>query len=246
MEAECGDLYLYNGNIYYEGYANGYTSRTLSKDLDIFPYGFIKLDASGGNAKLVSASVRGDALFDGEYVYYSSIWDDHIYRDAINEVYRGDDTAPFLRASDGESYDLPLVFYGGWLYVLNSGENAGGDEVMRIELSSGRKESLVSGYVSDMVVYNDKMYYLSWKGGASSIRRMNPDGSSDMLVLDTPVSSFVIDNDELYYTDAVYHYLYKVNLDGTNKTLLKDVDCGEFCISGEALLYRPVRPRVDI
>lgn len=238
VDAECDDLYLYNGSIFYEGYANGYTSRTLPEDFDVFPYGFIKLDASGGNAKLVSDSVRGGALFDGEYVYYSSVWDDHIYRDSINEVYRGEDTAPFLWASDGESYELPLVFYDGWLYVLNNGESAGGNEVMRIELSSGRKESLVSGYVNDMTVYNDKMYYLSWEGGVTSgIRRMNPDGSSDMLVLDTPVSSFVIDNDVLYYTDAVYHYLYKVNLDGTNKTLLKDVDCGEFCISGGRLYY---------
>lgn len=238
VEAECNDLYLYNGQIFYEGYANGYTSQTLPESYDIFPYGIIKLDVNGGNAKLVSDSVSGGALFDGEYVYYSSIFEGHIYRDPINEVYRGGDVSPFLCASDGESYQLPLVFYGGWLYVRNYDQSTGDNEVMRIELSSGRKERLISGFINGITVYNDKMYYLSGDGGvASDIRRMNPDGSSDMLVLDTPVSSFAIDKDELYYTDAVYHYLYKVNLDGTNKTLLEDVNCGEFCISGERLYY---------
>ena len=230
--AECRSLYYYNGNLYYEGYANGYDEEHSQTDSGIFPYGLFRLDENGLEATWIEGSVRYDVLFDEDYVYYPSIWDSNLYRTGLSEIEDLEEDPPFIRAYDNDDYGTPYLITDGWIYVrCDSG-------IVRIRLDGSSTQTIINGWASQLQLYNGKIYYIGTDDNSNSqLRRVNPDGTKNEIVIEEPIQKYILSDGVVYYIDSEYHYLYRINTDGTKKVLLADVASSDFVVRDEDIYY---------
>ena len=238
-DSNCQELYYYNGNIYYEGSVNGYDEDNDYSGLS--PYGLFELDVDGKGAIWIDEYARQRVIFDDHYAYYESSWDPTIYRTDLNSVEDLKEDVPFLY--DSNHYGSPYFVIDDWLYVSiyeqdeeykSSYHYAG---VMRVKLDKSISQSVIKGGYS-LQYYDGKIYYLNTNDKEETeLRRMNPDGGSDEIVLTTPIQRYYIDNDVIYYIDSTYRFLNSIKIDGTQRKHLTDVVCEDFVIGEDKIYY---------
>ena len=235
-DAECDSLYYYKGNIYYEGYANGYDSDHSETATGIFPYGFFKVDVNGSGAAWVQSDIRGSVLLDGEFAYYPSIWDSNFYRANLNEIEDLEENPPFIRATEDYDYSTPHIVVDDWIYVSCYSEESG-NCIVRIKLDGSSMQPIIDKGAYNLQLYNNKIYYVVSHNSKSQLRRINPDGTKDEIVLDESVMKYMISDDVVYYIDHKDRCLYRINIDGTQKKALIDGITSDFAIQNGSIYY---------
>lgn len=234
--AECRSLYYYNGNLYYEGYANGYDEKHSQTDSSLFPYGLFRLDENGLEATWIEGSIRHEALFNEDYVYYPSIWDSNLYRTALNEIEDLEEDPPFIRSYGDDNFGTPYLVIDGYIYVsYSTGSNY---SIVRIGLDGSSTQTIIEGWATQLQLDNGKIYYLGVDDNNNSqLRRVNSDGTDDEILIDEPIHKYVISDGVVYYIDSEYHHLYRINIDGTRKVLLADVASSDFVVQNNYIYY---------
>lgn len=235
--AECDSLFYHNGNLYYEGYANGYDEDHYDLSSGIFPYGLFHLDQGGLEATWIEGSVRHAALFDGDYVYYPSIWDSHIYRTSLTSIEDTAEDPPYITAFDGADYATLYLVADGWLYA-GCYHDSSDFSIVRVRLDGSSTQTIIDGRATQLQLYNGQIYYLQSENSNNYyLWKVSLDGTNAKLVIEESMQQYVLSDGVVYYTDPNYRHLYRINIDGTQKKLLADVACSDFVVKNDSIYY---------
>ncbi len=123
-----------------------------------------------------------------------------------------------------------------WLYYANGADRykmyrVRRDGTGKEKVSDDRADSYGINLVKDVGYCSCNLYRLE---------RMNPDGSDPAILLEEYAFRLAASGEWLYYGDATYGMdtpLYKVRLDGTEKTLLDEDDCNGYLVIGDWIYY---------
>lgn len=228
-----GDLRAYNDEIYYVGYANGFSQGMPADARDYSTYGLHWVNKNGRASRIVETDILNSYRFhnnllifpDGNTICCSDVSGTEDY--GSNEVYmsvRG----PF----DVASVEL-MTKYGAVLSVNNGGDN------MLIDYNMYSEDYAVlhndGGY--NLTVYDNKYFFIS--GG--KLYSVNSDGSSKKTIANG-VDDYVQSGDYIFYTDSSKKDLYRMKRDGTDKKMIVQyMYCKELAVKSNKIYFSSIK-----
>lgn len=157
----------------------------------------------------------------GDYIYYTNDSDGgKIYSISTNGSGRK------KICEDKSSY---LEYADGYIYYRNESD---GSLVYKIKEDGTAKEK-VSGPCNLFNIDSNFLYYL--KDGI--LKRKNLKTGDEIKIGDT-ISTIVVQDNTVYFTDSSQNKLYKMKNDGSNKIKICDDEFGTFNVNGNKIFYR--------
>ena len=170
---------------------------------------------------------EGKAAFSNGWIYYANYDDDE-------KLYKSkSDGRDFVKLCDDVVYNINVV--GEWVYYVVYDDKS---NIYKIR-TDGTKRSLVcDDEVSDMIVVGDWIYYSNISDGFC-LYKIKVDGSEKTKLNSDFSSNINIVDDVIYYSDYDLHNICKINIDGSNKTIINDVDsCFMINVDNDWIYYR--------
>lgn len=168
-----------------------------------------------------------------DMIYYMDASDRKIYSMRI-------DGTQVTRLTDEETLEMSVA--GQWIYYVADGD------IYKIKLDGSEKGLVHSGEVVDLLVEGNSIYYK--EGYEGPLLRMNVDGTGKIEFSNDIITSFNIHGDYMYYNIMEGEFkeaslskdelnkrseyiktIYRVDLDGNNKTTIAEGGVGN--IAGE-------------
>lgn len=217
----------------------------------------------GGALKLFGVSSVDQIVKSGDWIYYTNVIDGSLYRikpdltekTKVGEVgfsviegdtiYFIEEFAPDFESSvskietDGSGYTIIadtgvenadiIDVSDGWIYIFST-------DIYKIKTDGTEKIKIATIDASNgnMIIYEDWIYYMD----GSSLSKMRTDGT-EATILSDGVELFEINDNWIYCgevtEDGVRENLYRMSLDGTEKSKVAD---GAFvAIDGDRIYY---------
>lgn len=104
--------------------------------------------------------------------------------------------------------------------------------IYRLELNSKRNEMVFQGNVGEVFITNDTIYCIDYSK-ENALISMDLQGNNQMIVVDEPVSSFLVCGETILYLDTTQHLYSTVIGSGTSSLIVSDIE--RFYING--LIY---------
>ena len=98
-----------------------------------------------------------------------------------------------------------------WLYYKES------DKLYRINLKSGDKSLVTKGVTGDVVIEGDWIYF-----STGELKKIKTDGSEQKTIINEKVNNFILHEGWIYYITGEDAQLVKVDVNGTEKSMLID------------------------
>ena len=209
----------------------------INKDLltsNLFGKGIYKVSTNGGSTvgeKVIDSQETGDCYYslasDGTYLYYFKLTDKHFYRYNVSTKAETDlmqNFVPVETTTISASPYAHLASYNGEIYytdVLDS------NSLYKYNPNTHATIKVLSDSVSNVYFYNGYMYYSThvftnyalWK------LEMNNAEAEPVKISSHRYENLIFEDDHFYAIRvsppmAYHNYIIKMNLDGTNETLL--------------------------
>ena len=178
---------------------------------------------TNGNVHNMGQLLQGE---DGS-VYYADPfnggfyqWDDIEHTEGISDRW-----GAFLGAQDG------------WIYYLSTMDAM----VYRIQENDFARyfsgEAVGGEDVEGFLLADDQIFYFT---NAGEIRRMDPDGENDVLLVDNEYENTAlnISGGNIYFLrDQGGRYIYRADTDGNSLEQVSDEECGMFIVEGDWIYY---------
>lgn len=172
----------------------------------------------------------GSAARQGDWIYYFVDQESHETNAAFYRV-RPDGSNNTLIAEIIPEYDRNIFassinVIGDWLYYNDI-------SVMKLNLETGKLETLAHEWAEGVAVIGDWAYYVSVTYDGAIVK-IQTDGSNHTIVSDGPTQHIVVTDDYIYYeNDAIY----RINHDGSNNTMIGDDQTWMFTILDHWIYY---------
>lgn len=184
-----------------------------------------KMDFDGKNSRKVSDATAISLNSDGKRLYYVDGETQNIHSMLLNGTDRKVHSTRLAK---------DITIYKGWLYfndqTLFSGK-------YRVSISTGKEEviyaiksvaseatapEIVEGtFISNRYVRSGEWIYYGTENG---VYRVHPDGSDKKKISSHGCASLVIVGNSIYYVNMDYFWtIFRMNLDGTQPILVKDI-----------------------
>jgi predicted small secreted protein len=183
---------------------------------------------NGGNETKFDIGFVGNVYVAGEWIYYSSYSDDKIY--TIKTDGTGKRILINCRAKSFNIVDDKI-------YYINSDDTYYSLYMMNLDGSNNTK--VRSYYYQDMVIYNNNIYYkYPYKGNEGKLYSGAVGGKSEKKLCDDIVGKINVYNDVIYYiNESDKNNIYRINIDGTGRKKLLDVNTWGISIIDEWIYY---------
>lgn len=229
-DGECTEIFEYDGDIYFLGYANGYNSEESATMTGIETYGLYKLDAEGESCTIVQFDCGEDAcLYDG-YVYYTS-------GDEVKEIYRtelsNEDTTlpelPYITEIYGlELKEIQFVADG---YIYLTAIRDGKDELVRVDIETKFAETVYEGTLWNASYSDGKIFYMAENDDEdAALYYMTSDGKNSEGIIVLDISEYVVSGSTVYYIDPESSTLCVIGINGSNQNTLCDTAVSDLAI----------------
>lgn len=255
-DGECKALYLYNDEIYFVGYANGYTSDDSVTLTGIETFGLYKLDEEGESCTAVELGLNESIAFSGDYVYFTEGDENVIYRTDLSEIDTTLPDTPFITAESGITFGEICFAENG--YICLEAEEDGNDKLIRINIDSGAVETIYDGLVSDVQYEDGRVYFISSEEDSNeeteenadednnenkdeeekdedtseekTLYCMNPDGSALSKVITAEITEYCVSDSIVYYIDSLTGNLCMVASNGSNNNTLCETSAANISV----------------
>ncbi len=229
-DGECTEIFEYDGDIYFLGYANGYNSEESATMTGIETYGLYKLDAEGESCTIVQFDCGEDAcLYDG-YVYYTA-------GDEVKEIYRtelsNEDTTlpelPYITEIYGlELKEIQFVADG---YIYLTAIRDGKDELVRVDIETKFAETVYEGTLWNASYSDGKIFYMAENDDEdAALYYMTSDGKNSEGIIVLDISEYVVSGSTVYYIDPESSTLCVIGINGSNQNTLCDTAVSDLAI----------------
>lgn len=180
-----------------------------------------------GKAKLCSYSIAEVCAVDNS-IYFNTIDEGRLYSMNIEKE-------KIERLSYGAVTNLNIA--DDWIYYSNLSEDG---KIYKMKLD-GTLKTKVNDVESNYMVINDNWIYFCNGKDNNSIYKIKIDGTN-MEQLNTDKSKdIMVSNGYIYYLNMnkhdVYSYLYKMKLDGGQKTELKELSIASYTMAGDWIYF---------
>lgn len=206
-----GELTAYNDEIYYLGYANGFSSGMPKDAKDHSTYGIHWVNKNGKESRIIEADVGFSYRFHNNQLIFlegDGLWTTDV--DAT-ENYGKNELYTYTIESFGV-VSVEMITQYGAIYSVNY---AGDRLLVNYNMFSNDYSVLHNDFGGSVTVYDNKYYFLS-DGTLYSVRG---DGTSKTTVA-ADVDDYVASGEYIYYTDSHKKDLYRIKRDGTGKKML--------------------------
>lgn len=164
----------------------------------------IKTDRSG-KQKLENQEVR-DINVNGEWIYYQA--DKGIYR------MKKDGSSKELICPN-ETFVSDLNYYDGSLYFEDEDLN-----LYKMNLDTNQITCISDKRFQEMVIIDGWIYYISYY--KNKLKRCTINGTDFQTLSPHSVDTYTIDDGNIYFQDGDDYCLYRMTMDGSNITKLKN------------------------
>jgi hypothetical protein len=166
-----------------------------------------------------------------------------------NKLYKVEsDWSGKTKISDDKAHFINIA--DDWIYYSNmsDGDSQFGGKIYKIKVD-GTERTKLNDYDSTYVsVCGDWIYYTNGSVGEwisnNKIYKIKTDGTSEQMICDDMCSNLVVEGDWIYYLSDVssnkgYYnsYLYRIKLDGSEKTKVYEIPMYDFIISNEQIIF---------
>ncbi|WP_075983061.1 DUF5050 domain-containing protein [Bacillus massilinigeriensis] len=201
-------------------------------------YGIKKITVNGTNNKIIfsheSNSVEGFLILDDQ-IYFTMETDEE-----AGGLFKLKKDAENIRSMDaiekldtGYCFDLQVLNHSLW-YTRKSGT------FTRLDLNSNRKTSLSLGYKKYIGNDNNNIFYIDSVNkmfNAGGLYKASLNGKDPVLLAEEPVDKAILSSNSIYYTEE-YGAFYKIQKDGSGKTLLSGSSVGDFQVYDDQIIYQ--------
>ncbi|MBN2853194.1 MAG: DUF5050 domain-containing protein [Clostridia bacterium] len=190
------------------------------------------VDKKSGNTTTIFNGFGWSLVVRDNYLYFSGNEGDTI--DGSYNLYKMNlDDLSYEVIND--SYCYGMSFYNDWLYYITV-DSSSNYRYERINVETGKKETVVETGGLVVVVYDKKLYYLD---PAGMITRADLDGSNPETVVDEACNYFIIGNGKIVYIVG-YTEIKSCDTDGKNINSIKasyDKSIGSVNSYKDTLIY---------
>lgn len=181
--------------------------------------------SSADDYKLYSMNTDGSdrKKLGNDEALYTTMLENRIYYFSRNTSERGicsikTDGSDKIKLSDDNPFGLVAV--NDWIYFANEGDDY---KLYAMRTDGTDRHKLTDDYALSMNVADGRIYYRNINEGKSPIYSMNIDGSDKIKLSDDNVGQFAVWDGQIYYTMTGTN-IYRMNLDGSNKQLIINLD----------------------
>lgn len=226
---ECFEIYSYNDEIYYLGYANGYSSSDPETLTGIDTYGLYKLDTEGESCNAVEFGVGERIAFYEDYVYFTAGDPVEIYRTELTNVDTTASNVPVVTESYALTYGDICFVAEGWIY-LEAVRN-GATELIRINIDSQAAETVYEGEVYDVQYSGGRIFYTAYdENDEKALYHMSPDGTMSECIITLDIGEYTVSDSIVYYIDPMTGNLCMVAMNGSSNNTLCDTSAANISV----------------
>ena len=206
-----GELRSINNEIYYIGYANGFSAEMDTDANNHSTYGLHWINKNGGESRFVEKDISGSFTYwNGEIVFLE---DNTIYSTPFSATENFGSNSVFMVPRGVEVSSVHRVT--GSDIVMNIGSR-GVYQLVAYNLYSDDYVVLFDEGALDIIGVGDTNYFIA---GDRNLYSVKTDGTS-LKTLATKVDEFVLCGDYIFYTDFEKRDMYRINTDGTDKKMV--------------------------
>ncbi len=226
---ECFEIYSYDDEIYYLGYANGYSSEDPETLTGIDTYGLYKLDTEGESCNAVEFGVGEKIAFYEDYVYFTAGDPVEIYRTELSNVDTTAPNIPFVTESYALTYGDICFVADGWIY-LEAVRNEE-PELIRINIDSYATETVYEGELSDIQYSGGRIFYTAYdENDEKALYHMSPDGTMSECIITLDIGEYTVSDSIVYYIDPLTGNLCMIAMNGSNNNTLCDTSAANISV----------------
>ncbi len=187
-----------------------------------------KVGNSSGNLQNI-----GFAAQQGKWMFYT-IPDTRYPYPLFRAMLDGETGIKTLTESQPMSY---INVVGEWIYYINKSD----EHAYRIKTDGTEKKLIINDQVTNLVVVEDYIYYTTIFNG---IFKTKTDGSSrELITSERPLSTLLVQDNTIYYdvdlsnNKELKTALFKINTDGTNRSLISYDLCTNITVQENWIYY---------
>lgn len=216
-EVPASNLTVSEGWLYYADYSVG---------------GMIyKMRTDGTEATRISIDSATNMIVYGDWIYYIT------YNSDLGEYYirrttRDGQTTNTLKT--GAIANMTIA--DGWIYYTAVDQEQNSLSLCRM-FTNGQYDSVLIEHVGQAVAaYEDRIYYV--EGDYAHLKSCDLTGQDIQDIGDKSVQSFTIQDDTIYFSELENNNpLYKMNLDGSDETMLTDTPSFGLSACGDTIIF---------
>jgi|GEM_PF-5540120 len=234
-DGECLSIYAHNDELYFYGYANGYSSDEPETAKGINTLGVYKLDTDGTSCSAVELNCKKDVVFYGDSVYFADEKNSGIYKTSLSNVDTDADNTAYITSED-HSFGAPLLVDGDFIY-LNATKD-GKTFFSRVSMSTKAVEYLYTGKVRNVQLNDKKIYYVANnENGESVLCQMNLDGSAPAVVMLGEINDYAVYERIVYYVDPVTGHINSISVGSQKPEELNESASSNVVINGNTIYF---------
>lgn len=234
-DGECLSIYAYNDELYFYGYANGYSSDEPETAKGINTLGVYKLDTDGTSCSAVELNCKKDVVFYGDSVYFADEKKSGIYKTSLSNVDTDADNNAYITSED-HSFGAPLLVDSDFIY-LNATKD-GKTFFSRVSMSTKAVEYLYTGKVRNVQLNDKKIYYVANnENGESVLCQMNLDGSAPTIVIPGEINDYAVYERIVYYVDPVTGHINSISVGSQKPEELNESASSNVVINGNTIYF---------
>ncbi len=234
-DGECLSIYAHNDELYFYGYANGYSSDEPETAKGINTLGVYKLDTDGTSCSAVELNCKKDVVFYGDSVYFADEKNSGIYKTSLSNVDTDADNNAYITSED-HSFGSPLLVDGDFIY-LNATKD-GKTFFSRVSMSTKAVEYLYTGKVRNVQLNDKKIYYVANnENGESVLCQMNLDGSAPAVVMLGEINDYAVYERIVYYVDPVTGHINSISVGSQKPEELNESASSNVVINGNTIYF---------
>ena len=185
-------------------YMNGFSSDPTNNSL-------CKIRTDGTGRSELCDHVYNDIIVVNEWIYYTSFVDMCIYKIKT-------DGTDKTKLSDDADFPTCVNVKDGWVYYSNFSDNRC---IYKMRTDGSERTKINNEQSTYLIVDGDWIYYLSYSD--FSLHRIKTDGSEETALCGDYFNGFNLDGDWIYFCNySDNNSMYKIKVDGTEKTRLGD------------------------
>lgn len=193
---------------------------------------FYKVRTDGTDKTLLSEKPARFINVVGDWIYYSDVINGSFLTkmktDGTNKTILSDDLSQFINVR------------GEWIYYSNSSD---GGSIYKIKTDGTEKTKLNEELSQYLTVEGDYIYYINKELEDGRAYKMKIDGTAKIRITEDKPYEMVVSDGVVYYTKIVPDFspgrnkLYKIKADGTEITLMDELECSRVNIAGDWVYY---------
>ncbi len=230
-----GELRSFNDEIYYNGYANGFSS-TMPDNKDAAGHsvsGLHWVNKNGKQSRIVEAGVLNSYLFyNGEIVFLDG---DKLYSTPLSATENFGSNSVFMTTREDIEV-TSIVFIDKYNVYMNI-RQADMFKFVAYNVYDEDYVTLADDAAWNVKMYNNKIYFILDR----DLYSVNTDGSSKKLIVSN-IDEYVLSENKIFFTDMDKRDMYSINSDGSGKTrVVKYMFCRELVARNNKIYFASLK-----